>query len=503
MSAVIGNLATQTTRAAQWRFTGAVAGAVSQLVVGVILARLLTPADFGILALAWAVLGLARPLGDVGLGTALVQRSALTDRHIRTAFTFSALQGLAITAAFAVAAPLGAAALRNPEVTPVLRALAVRFAFGGLATVAGALLHREMDFKRPALIDTGSYVIGYALVSIGMALLGYGVWSLVWGSLVQSLLATVLTLLAARHSLQPLLARRELGELLHFGMGASLSGLVNYVALNVDNVIVGRWLGAASLGMYARAYNLMNMPFTYSAVVMTTVLFPAFAQVQAEPARLRRGYLLITQLTAMIAAPAMVTLAIAAPHLLRSVYGPQWAGAAVPLQILCGAGYFRALYHLDGIVARSVGRVYSELWRQAVYAALVIVGALIGTWYGLPGVAVGVGIAILFMFVAMGQLALTAIETSWRVYLRSQIPAIATAAIVSVLALAARLSLEAHGSPSVVITIAILGSAAIPWGAGMLWQLGEPAFEPIRAQLPDQCAAAVHAFRRRLERAGR
>jgi PST family polysaccharide transporter len=498
MSPGTASLTSQTTQAAQWRFGGTVAGAISQFVVGVILARLLTPADFGILALAWVVLGLARPLGDLGVGTAVVQRIALTDRHVRTAFTFSTLLGLTITAAIAAAAPLVAAALRNPDVTPILRGLAVRFAFAGMATVAGALLRRRMDFRRSAMIDTASYVIGFGGVAITMALRGYGVWSLVWGSIVQSLLASAFTLLAAPHSPRPLFAGRELGELLHFGMGASVSGLVNYVALNVDNIVVGRWLGAASLGMYARAYNLMNMPYTYSAVVMSTVLFPAFAQVQGEPVRLRRGYLLITQLTAMIAAPAMVTLAIAAPHLLRSVYGPQWIGAAVPLQILCAAGYFRALYHLDGIVAQSVGWVYSELWRQAVYAALVITGALVGTSYGLAGVAVGVGVAILFMFVAMGQLALAAVETPWGVYLRSQTAALLTATIVGAVALAARLLLEANGSSTAAITVAILASASIPWAAGLLWQLGEPGFEPVRAQLPARCAAVAHAFRRRL-----
>jgi PST family polysaccharide transporter len=496
------SLASQTTLAAQWRFTGAVAGAASQLVVGVILAHLLTPSDFGVLALAFFIIGLARPLGDLGVGNAVVQRTVLTERHVRTAFTFSTLMGLAVAAGIVVVAPLGAAALRNPQVTPILRGLGVSYAFGGTAAVAGALLRRRMDFKRQALIDTGTYVIGYGGVSISMALLGYGVWSLVWGNLVQSLLSSVLVLLASRHSLQPLLARCELGELLHFGLGASASGVVNYVALNVDNFVVGRWLGAASLGLYSRAYNLMNLPSAYSAVVMSSVLFPAFAQVQAEPARLRRGYLLITQLTAMIAAPAMVTLAIAAPHLLRSVYGPQWIGAAVPLQILGAAGYFRALYHLGGIVAQSSGRVYRELWCQFVYAALVIAGALVGVRYGLPGVAVGVSLAILFMFVALGQLALTAIDTPWRSYLRSQIAAFLTATIVCVLALAARLVLEASGSSSAAITIAILATASIPWAAGMLWQLGEPEFEPVRAQLPAPCAVLVHAFRQRFWRAG-
>src|SRR5581483_2781613 len=102
------------------------------------------------------------------------------------------------------------------------------------------------------------------------------------------------------------------------------------------------------------------------------------------------------------------------------LYGDRWAGVVLPLQILCVAGYFRALYHVGGIVAQSVGRVYSELWRQVGYACLVIVGAFVGSRYGLQGVAVGVGIAILYMFFATGQLALEIIKAPWREYVEVQ-----------------------------------------------------------------------------------
>src|SRR6185503_5142408 len=102
-------------------------------------------------------------------------------------------------------------------------------------------------------------------------------------------------------------------------------------------------------------------------------------QMQGELTRIRRGYLIMTQLTALIAAPAMCLLAIAAPHLVIALYGPVWAGTVAPLQVLSFAGYFRSLFHVGAVVAHSVGRVYSDLWRQLVYAILVIVGALIGS----------------------------------------------------------------------------------------------------------------------------
>jgi O-antigen/teichoic acid export membrane protein len=349
---------------------------------------------------------------------------------------------------------------------------------------------------RQFFIDTGSYVLGYGGVGVSLAVFGYGVWSLVWGGLLQTLLSSGAQLVAVRHSIRPLASRRELADLLHFGIGTSLNGCVNYLALSGDNFVVGRWMGATSLGLYNRAYNLMNLPFTYATSVMSSVLFPAFAQVQGEPARLRRAYLLLTRLAAMVAAPAMGTMAIVAPHLVRSLYGPRWTGVVAPLQILSVAGYFRALYHLGGVVAQSVGWVYKELWRQAVYAGLVIAGAFVGSRYGLAGVAAGVSVAILYMFVATGQLALRATGISWRLYLRVQLGALVTAGVTCGVALSARFLLEAYQASSAVITLAVLACAAVPWSAGMLWSLGEPGFEPLRERLPGASVRLIDALRR-------
>jgi O-antigen/teichoic acid export membrane protein len=191
----------------------------------------------------------------------------------------------------------------------------------------------------------------------------------------------------------------------------------------------------------------------------------------------------------------MATIGVAAPHLVQTLYGSQWSGMVVPLQVLCGAGYFRALYHLGGAVAQGVGRVYNELWRQMVYGGLVIVGALVGASYGLPGVAVGVGAAILYMFVASAQLALHTTGTSWASYFRVQLSALTTAAVTFGIAVSVRMSLEAYQVSSVVITLAILTAVALPWAVGLLWNLGEPGFEPACARLPAGCARLVDALR--------
>jgi PST family polysaccharide transporter len=499
MSLAADSLSGRALLAGQWRLANSIVAALSQLAIGVLLARLLTPSDFGVMALASVVIGLSLLLSDLGIGGAVVQRATLTDRHVRSAFTFSVLLGFAVAAAMALVAPLGAVVFGEPRVTPLVRALSIGLALRGSGVVAEALLRRRLDFKRQFFIDNGSYLLGYGGVSVTLALLGYGVWSLVWGGLFQMLLASSAGFAAARHPVRPLLARRELRDILRFGLGAHVSGVLNYAATNGDNFVIGRWLGAANLGLYTRAYTLMNLPYAFVASAMSSVLFPAYAEAQGDPARLQRGYLLATRLTAMVAAPSMGTMAILAPHLVPTLFGHQWTGVVGPLQILCIAGYFRALYHLGGAVAQSVGRVYSEMWRQGVYAALVIGGAILGSRYGLPAIAAGVGVAILFMFIAKGQLALSITGTPWYLYLRVQVGAIVTAAMTCGVALFIRLALEAHVH-SFTVTFAVLSGAAVPWSLAMLWTMGGVDFEPLRERLPGaliRIIDALHAVRRR------
>jgi PST family polysaccharide transporter len=472
-------------RAASWRMAANVLGIASRFAIGIVLARLLPPSDFGIVALAMVVVGFAQPLGDFGIASAVIQRASLTDRHIRTAFTLASVLGVAITAVLLLTAPQIAALMRDERVTSVLRVLAPTFALQGTAVVSGAMLKRQLAFKQLFFVDTFSYLLGYGVVAVTMALAGSGVWSLVAAALAQTTIASAAMVLLVRHSMRPLFARKEASELLHFGIGSGATSWASYFAVNGDNFIVGRVLGASDLGLYSRAYSLMNLPYTYAASVISGVLFPAFAQIQGELTRMRRGYLLMTQLTALIAAPAMCVLAVAAPHLVIVLYGPKWAGTVVPLQILCFAGYFRSLYHAGAVVAQSVGRVYSDLWRQAVYAVLVIVGARIGSVYGLRGVAVGVSVAIVYMFVASGQLASRIVGISWREYLGVQRDALIIAALTGVAGFLARTVLEHAAARPFVVLAGIIVAAAIPWIVGALWKLETPELEPLQGQMPE------------------
>ena len=477
-------LAERTVTAGQWRMAAWGVQAVLQLGVGVLLARLLPPAEFGLAGLAMVLITFATLVSELGLGLAVVQRRPLTNRHVRTAFTASLLMGGAAAGVIYLLAPLSAPLLRSPELPPLLRAMTLVFVCGALGATARATLQRALDFRRLFAIDVASYGLGYAAVAVPLALGGYGAWSLVIGSIAQSAAGAALALVFARHPMLPLLARTELRELCGYGAAATLNQVVNGIARNADNLLVGRMLGPAALGVYARAFNLMTLPLAAVGDVMWHVLLPAMAEVRDDRDRLGRAWLAAVQASALAAAPLMAGLAAAAPQIAAGVYGPAWTGMAAPLQVLCAAGAFRAVYHVSGALTHASGRVMAELWRQSLYAALVVAGAIVGSRWGVTGVAWGVVVSIAWMYLMMARLSLRITGLRWRDFLVAQLPGAALGALVGAAAWTAGAVLAPRGiGPLAIFGVqTIAGVAALGTGVALLPEGVRPAvlFERLR-----------------------
>lgn len=466
----MSTLAERTVRAGQWRMASWGVKTTLQLGVGVLLARLLAPAEFGLAGLAMVVIAFAQMVSELGLGLAVVQRRPLTERHLRTAFTASVLLGLAVAAVLCLLAGPAARLLRTPELPPLLRAMTLMFVFGAIGATARATLQRALDFRRLFAIDVASYGLGYATVAVPLALGGYGAWSLVWGSVVQAGLGAVLALRFGAHPLRPLLARTELRELCGYGVAATLNQLVNGTARNADTLLVGRLLGPAALGVYSRAFSLMTLPLYAVGDVMWHVLLPAMAEVRDDRARLGRAWLAAVQASVLAAAPMMAGLAVAAPQVAAGVYGPAWAGMAAPLRVLALAGVFRAVYHVSGALTHATGQVVAELGRQSAFAALVVAGTLAGARWGVTGVAAGVGIAIVFMYLAMARLSLRITGLRWRDFFAAQVPGAALGALVGAAAWTAAALLGPRGAGPLAIFGAqtLAGVAALAAGVALL-----------------------------------
>jgi len=445
------SLTDRTFTALNWRFLSELSIGGLQFIVGVVLARLLPVEAFGLIGLAMIVIGFANVISEIGMAPALVQRTNLTETHVRVGFTVSSLAGALLVAGMYLVAPFAASIFQTSELIPVLRLLSLVLLLKSLSSTAGALLQRRLAFRQLFWVETVSYAFGYAMVGVVLALMGRGVWALVWASFVQSLIRAMLLFLVSPHQIRPSFAVNETRELLHFGVGTSLARIVNYAARNGDYLVVGQRLGVEALGLYTRAYQLMTLPTSHFSSVIGAVLFPAYAEIQTESTRLKRAYFRSISVTTLVVFPLLVGLAIAAPELIRGIYGAKWTGATVAFQILCVGGIGRAMYNLADALVRAKGAVYQQFVRHFLYALAIFGAAIIGTRWGIEGVAVGVVCALGMMYFLMGHLANKLVTASWSEFLRAQMPGMILATIVASVALPATLMLRSRSLPDLVI----------------------------------------------------
>ena len=413
-----------------WMFAGSGVQAVLQWLVLVVLARLLAPADFGLVSAALVVVGLSENLARLGVGPAVVQLPHIETRHLRTGFTLSVLFGLLLAGLIWLLSPGIAGFFRMKELTPILRALGLVFPFSGASVMAESLLQRELQFRRLAGIQVVSYAVGYSVVGIGLAQLGFGAWALVGANLAQRIVKSAILLIVQPCPKLPQIERGAFKELMYFGGGFTLARISGDVAIQGDNLIVGRWLGAEALGLYDRAYQLMLLPATLLGQVLDSVLFPAMAKVQHEPERLATAYRRGVALIALLVLPMSAAIFVLAPELIHVLLGPAWKDAIVPFQILTVGMLFRTSYKMSDSLARATGAVYRRAWRQGIYAALVVGGAWVGQHWGTAGVAYGVLGAITVNFILMAQLSLSLTSMTWKSFVAVHFPAISLTAIV-------------------------------------------------------------------------
>lgn len=376
-----------------WQYLSAMAEGLSNLVVLAVLARLLSPADFGLMSLALVFSGFSLMISQVGVGPALVQESELTPRQISTGFVLSLATGVGSAAILAACAPLIGLATANPAVVPVVAALSLTMLFGALGTVPEALLTRELRFRTLMFVSLASFV-GYAAVGIVAALAGLGVWALVVATVGQTLVKAVLLLGCARRSVGFRYSKEDARGILGYGAGFTLARLLNYAANKGDNFVVGRLLGDATLGHYSRAFALMMLPSYYLATAMEKVLFPIMSRAAEDPVRLRRIYLTGAELVGLLCVPISLVMIVLAREIVLTLLGPKWTEVVLPLQILSAGILFRTTYKFGDSLAKATGAVYQRSIREGIYAALIIVGAAVGCRWGLAGVSTGVLFAV-------------------------------------------------------------------------------------------------------------
>lgn len=399
--------------ALKWNYLGVAARTGSSFIIGIVLARLLGPKPFGEVAIAWLVIGLGNLMADCGFGAALVQRKEFSREDIRFVFTAQVGLGVFLTAIVAVAAPGIASIFRQPEVTPIIRAVALVFALQAFGLTAQSLLKRDLAFRNLQAAQVISYLVGYLGLGIPLACFGYGVWSLVGAQLMQTLINSALLYLATRHPIRPKIAHPH-RELTSFGGKVIGVNLANWAISNFDTGIVGRMFGAASLGLYNRSTALMLRPTNAVVAALQSVLFPVYSRAQGKPDTLRRGHLTSIAAIAIFFFPVFFTIAVIPRTVILGLYGNRWIAAATLVAPIAMARPFQASMAMAGPLLWGLGRVERELRVQIVIAAIMIPALLIASRYSLVAISWTLFGIMVLESVLMNRPALEATGVSWR-----------------------------------------------------------------------------------------
>jgi O-antigen/teichoic acid export membrane protein len=412
-----------------WSFGSGVGQGLLSIVSMVLLARLLTPAEFGAASAATVVVGIATLVSQLGVGPALVQRESLSDAQVAAAFWFSLLFSSALGVLLFLLTPWLNGLVGLPHDDDLLRLLSVSLPVAGLMSVSSGLLQREMRFREASIVEIVASGPGAIGVSILLAALGAGAWSLIWGAIASTVVSAVGCCWLARPSVRPPGPRgmwREVTPLVRFGGGYSLSQIGNWFAQNADNLVTANALGTVALGIYGRAYRLLSQPANLIGGAVDKVLFPAMSKVRHDGERLRNAYLRASSLIALVGVPVSVLLFVLAPEVVQVLLGDGWAAVVFPLQVFAVVLVPRTSYKISGSLTRATGAVYRAAWRQWLYAAEVFVGCAIGARWGVDGVAVGASVAIVLHFLTMlkfsGRVCDGLVSMVVRLYLRNYLP---------------------------------------------------------------------------------
>jgi O-antigen/teichoic acid export membrane protein len=351
-----------------------------------VMARLLSPRDFGLVGMVTALTGVLALFRDFGLSAATVQQVDVTDRQISTLFWINILVGVVLGVLTAAMAPIAVAFYHEPHLFWVTIALGTAFVFNAAGVQHSALLQRQMRFTALAAIDVIALVVSVC-IGISLALAGFRYWALVAAATSLPLVGTFCLWVTTRWI--PGRPRMGVGlrSMMRFGGGLTLTGLIVYVGYNFEKVLLGRFWGAGAVGIYGRAYQLSNIPTDNLNSAVGEVAFSALSRLRNDPLRFRNYFLKGYSLVLALTIPITMAVALFAPDLISVLLGPKWKEAGPILRLLSPTILVFALINPIGWLVFSLGMVGRSLKVALVLAPLVMGGYVMGLPYGPKGVA--------------------------------------------------------------------------------------------------------------------
>lgn len=404
----------------------------------VVLARLLTPADYGLVGMVTVIVNFAAMFKDAGLSMATVQKEKITHEQISTLFGFNVLISASLGLCILAGSPLVAWFYGKPELTAVTAVLSLSFIFSGLTIQHQALLRRHMRFGTLAAIQIASQAITLT-VTIVLALLGWRYWALVGGTLTSALAGSLLTFLFCPWIPGRMQRGTGVREMLKFGGHLTGFNSINYFARNADNMLIGKFIGADALGIYGRAYQLLMLPITMMSGPISNVAVPALCRLNEDRERLHKYYLHILYMLSLVAGPIAGVAFLASKDIIIVLLGPTWSPVGDVFKYLAIGGLLQPLYNTQSWLHVAVGRADRVLIWGLIGSPIIVGSFLIGLIWGVNGVAFCYSMAIILTTIGSlsyaGQSAGLSFWKMLRVVFRPILSCVAAVVIVAVLSL--------------------------------------------------------------------
>lgn len=465
-----GSLRRSAAAGVKWQGSSFLFGKLSVLATTLVLARLLVPEDFGLVALAAVFITYADSFADLGVAQALVYLPRTAD-NARAALLSAAGSGLLLAGGTFLGAPAIAALFGEPDVVPLVQLLAASLLAGALASVPEALMRRDLEFRRLSAAAVLRSVTT-AVVSIWLALAGLEAAALVWGTVAGALvyLVAAWALLPTRPAIDVWrTSATGLRTVLGYGLPAAGGLLLAKLVFDIDYLIVGRVLGAEALGYYTMAFRIPEMVIINVFYVLSSVTFPLYSRAREDIGRLRRGYLGSIRIQTAYGVCASLGVAAVAPVLVPVLMGPNWVPAVAALVPLAVYTAVRSLGAGGNDVYKALGRPWLSVRISLLRLVVLIPTLYLATRWGFSGVAWAQAVAAAAFAVLMQGVALRVIGLRWTQWLRSAGPGLAAGLATG--AAAGGVVLLLPGPDAVVLAVAVVAGAA---AAALLLRLTAP-----------------------------
>lgn len=353
-----------------------------------VLARLLGPEAFGLIALADVALAFVRLISEQGFSQAIIQKDKLEPEHLDTAFWTDLLLRLLAVAVIFSGAGFIANFYKEPALTPIIRWMSLSLLISGLNSVQAAILKRNMQFKFFAVRALASSAIGGS-AGIIAALTGLGAWSLVIKHLTTNLINLILLWNVSKWRPNLRFSISHFKDLYAFGINIFGSNVVSFFNQRSDNMLIGYYLGPVALGYYTVGYRLLLIMVQLLTNVTAQVALPIFSRMQQEPERMRKAFYQVTEYTSLISFPAFLGMAVLAPELVQSLFGNEWLPSVPVMRILAFVGILQSIYFFNGTILLAIGKPGWRLKLQCLNATCNVITFFILVKWGIAAVATG------------------------------------------------------------------------------------------------------------------